>query len=131
MLIGSYHNQEHLEWILKQGKYNIRCGGEREGAVELQDSFINVKYLLLYDPEDLSVKSIMKMIKDHPVVVSDTMLADMDYPDPTPGQLYMLYDVSEEAVEPELYGRPWTIEPFVKDKDGAPIIVTYTNLFPE
>ena len=129
VLLGCYKNQEHLEWILKQGKYNIRCGGEREGAVELQDSFINVKYLLLYDPEDLSVKSIMKMIKDHPVVVSDTMLADMYYPNPTPGQLYMLYDVSEEAVEPELIDRPWFIESLVKGKKGVPQTVIYTNLF--
>ena len=71
----------------------------------------------------------MKMIKDHPVVVSDTMLADMDYPDPTPGQLYMLYDVSEEAVEPELINRPWFIESLVKEKKGAPQTVIYTNLF--
>ena len=131
VLVGCYKNPDHLDWILQQGKYNIRCGGVREGAVELQDSFINAKYLLLYNLEDFTVKHVMKMTAPHPVVVSDTMLSKLDYPSPSPGQLYMLYDVSEEAVEPELYGRPWTIEPFVKDKDGAPVIVTYTNLFPE
>ncbi len=129
VLLGCYKNQDHLEWILEHGKYNIRFGGERDGAVELRDSFINVKYLLLYDPEDLSVKSIMKMTKTHPLVVSDILLADMDYPDPVPGQLYILYDVSEEAVEPELIDRPWFIESLVNEKKGAPQVVLYANLF--
>lgn len=129
VLIGCYKNQEQLDWILKTGKYNIRCGGNRDGAVELEDVFINVKYLLLYDPEDYSVKHILKMTKAHPVVVTDTMLAAMDYPEPKPGQLYMLYDISEEAVEPELSDRPWYIESLVKEKNGAPQTVLYTNLF--
>ncbi len=129
VLVGCYKSEEHLQWILDNGKYNIRCGGDREGAVELTDSFINAQYLLLYDLTDLSVKHIMKMTKKHPVVLSDKMLEEMGYPAPTPGQMYMLYDVSEEMVEPELVDRPWYIEPFVNGKDGAPQTVTYTNLF--
>ena len=129
VLLGCYKSHEHLDWILKTGKYNIRCGGNREGAVELEDTFINVKYLLLYDMEDCSVKYILKMTKVHPVVVTDTMLAAMDYPEPTPGQLYMLYDVSMDAVEPELLDRPWFIESLIKEKNGAPQTVLYTNLF--
>lgn len=88
---------------------------------------------------EFSIKSIIDYIKETGLVYSeslttianDTAMAEMGYPQPTPNQMYMVYDVSIDAVEPELYGRPWTIEPFVKDKDGAPIIVTYTNLFPE
>jgi len=129
VLVGCYKSEEHLQWILDNGKYNIRCGGDREGAVELTDSFINAQYLLLYDLTDLSVKHIMKMTKKHPVVLSDKLLEEMGYPAPTPGQMYMLYDVSEEMVEPELVDRPWYIEPFVNGKDGAPQTVTYTNLF--
>ena len=79
--------------------------------------------------EDCSVKYILKMTKVHPVVVTDTMLAAMDYPEPTPGQLYMLYDVSMDAVEPELLDRPWFIESLIKEKNGAPQTVLYTNLF--
>lgn len=129
VLLGCYKNQEHLEWILKTGKYIIRCGGNRDGAVELEDTFINVKYLLLYDMADYSIKYIFKMTKAHPVVITDTMLAAMDYPGPTPGQLYMLYDVSKDAVESELLDRPWFIESFVKGENGAPQTVLYTNLF--
>lgn len=71
----------------------------------------------------------MKMTKAHPVVVTDTMLAAMDYSEPTPGQLYILYDVSEEEVEPELIDRPWFIESLVKRKNDAPQTVLYTKLF--
>lgn len=129
VLVGCYKSEEHLKWILDNGKYNIRCGGAREGAVELTDSFINAQYLLLYDLTDLSVKHIMKMTKKHPVVLSDKMLEEMDYPAPAPGQMYMLYDVSEEMVEPELIDRPWYIDPIVEGKNGAPQTVIYTNLF--
>lgn len=129
VLVGCYKSEEHLQWILDNGKYNIRCGGAREGAVELTDSLINAQYLLLYDLTDLSVKHIMKMTKKHPVVLSDKMLEEMDYPAPAPGQMYMLYDVSEEMVEPELIDRPWYIDPIVEGKNGAPQTVIYTNLF--
>lgn len=129
VLVGCYKSEEHLQWILDNGKYNIRCGGAREGAVELTDSLINAQYLLLYDLTDLSVKHIMKMTKKHPVVLSDKMLEEMGYPAPAPGQMYMLYDVSEEMVEPELIDRQWYIDPIVEGKNGAPQTVIYTNLF--
>lgn len=131
VLVGCYKSKEHLQWILEKGKYNIRFGGEREGAIELKESYLKARYLLLYNPDDFSDLRIMKIIKDNPTIINEKAIAEMGYPDPTPNQMYMVYDVSVDAVEPELYGRPWTIEPFVKDKDGAPIIVTYTNLFPE
>jgi hypothetical protein len=131
VLVGCYKNEEHLRWILEKGKYNIRLGGEREGSIELKESYLKARYLLLYNLDDFSDLRIMKIIKEHPTIANDTAMAEMGYPDPTPNQMYMVYDVSVDAVEPELSNRPWTIEPFVKDKDGAPIIVTYTNLFPE
>ena len=131
VLVGCYKSKEHLQWILEKGKYNIRFGGEREGAIELKESYLKARYLLLYNPDDFSDLRIMKIIKDNPTIINEKAMAEMGYPDPTPNQMYMVYDVSVDAVEPELYNRPWTIEPFVKDKNGAPIIVTYTNLFPE
>ena len=131
VLVGCYKSKEHLQWILEKGKYNIRFGGEREGAIELKESYLRARYLLLYNPDDFCDLRIMKIIKDNPTIINEKAMAEMGYPDPTPNQMYMVYDVSVDAVEPELYNRPWTIEPFVKDKNGAPIIVTYTNLFPE
>ncbi len=129
VLLGSYDSQEHLAWILEHGKYNIKCGGEPNDAIELEDAFLNAKYLLLYNAEDLSVKRIMKMTKQHPDVVSCATLSEMACPAFMPGWFYLLYDVSEDAVEPELLGRPWFIESLVKEKGGVPQTVLYANLF--
>ena len=130
VLLGCFKSGEHLQWILENGKYNIRFGGEREGAIELKESYLNVRYLLLYNMDDLSDIRILKMTKPHPSIVTDKVMAEMDYPDPTPNQMYMVYDVSIDAVEPELKDRPWFIDTLVKDAKGAPVIVSYTNLFP-
>ena len=130
VLLGCFKSEEHLQWILENGKYNIRFGGERKGAIELKEPYLNVRYLLLYNMDDLSDIRILKMTKPHPSIVTDKVMAEMDYPNPTPDQMYMVYDVSVDAVEPELKDRPWFIDTLVKDAKGAPVIVTYTNLFP-
>ena len=54
VLVGCYKSKVHLQWILEKGKYNIRFGGEREGAIELKESYLRARYLLLYDPDDFS-----------------------------------------------------------------------------
>ena len=69
------------------------------------------------------------MIKPHPVLAADTILAGMGCPESSPGQMYLLYDVSEDAVETELTDRPWDIRHFVKGKEGVPLPIVYTNLF--
>ena len=129
VLLGCYKSEEQLNWIINKGKYNIRCGGTREGAIELDDLFINANYLLIYNLEDLSVKHFMKITQKHPAVVSDSILSKMGYPNPTKGQMYLLYDVSADEVEPEIKDRPWNIESLVKDSNGSPLIVSYIELF--
>ena len=130
VLIGCYKSEEHLQWILERGKYNIRFGGVREGSILLEDKFLQAKYLLLYDLNDLEVKYVMKMTGERPSIVADSTLAELNYPDPTPGQLYMVYDVSRDKVEKEIRDIPWWyIENKVSGKNGAPVVITYTNLF--
>lgn len=129
VLIGCYKSLEHLEWIKTHKKYNIRFGGLRDGVVELQDSFLQAKYLLLYDLNDLEVKLVFKMTSDRPSIVTDAEMKEMNYPDPAPGQMYMVYDVSTEAVEPEIREIPWYIDNKIQRRSGVPIVVSYTSLF--
>ena len=49
---------------------------------------------------------------------------------PRPNQMYMVYDVLVSAVKPVLKDSPWCIDTLVKDSNGAPLIVTFTSLFP-
>lgn len=49
VLIGSYHDQEHLDWVKKLGMYNIRLGSSRDGAFPREDlDRLNVRFILLY-----------------------------------------------------------------------------------
>ena len=49
VLIGSYHDQEHLDWIKRQSMYNIRLGSSRDGAFPREDlDRLQVRFILLY-----------------------------------------------------------------------------------
>ena len=53
ILIGSYHDEAHLEWIKQQGLYNIRLGSMRDGALPREElDKYNVRFLLLYKEGD-------------------------------------------------------------------------------
>ena len=130
VLVGSFYNKGHLDWILKNNKYAVPCTFAKDGTIKMDDAHLNLKYLLLYATRDLTVKHIMKMITPHPAIVQGSTLSGMGYPVPVKsGQIYMLYDVSADDVEDELKDRPWGIKSLVKGKKGKPQTVVYTNLF--
>lgn len=130
VLVGSFKNKGHLDWILKNKKYAIPCTFTKEGTIKMDDTHLNLKYLLLYARTDLTVRYIMKMTAPHPVIVPGTTLVGMGYPVKVKsGQLYMLYNVSVDDVEAELRDRQWGIKHLVEGKKGKPQTVLYTNLF--
>ena len=130
VLVGSFKNKDHLDWILEKKKYAIPCTFTKEGTIKMDDAHLNLKYLLLYTTKDLTVKHIMKMTAPHPAIVPGMTLVGMGYPVPIKsGQIYMLYDVSADDVEAELKDRPWGIKHLVEGKKGKPQTVVYTNLF--
>lgn len=128
VLVGCYKSQEHLNWILSSGRYNVRLDGPREGAVSLDEKYLSVKYLLLYNFSDRTEMRLLKINGEHPSAMSSEGISALGYPAPTPGQMYLVYEVSEDKVEDELKGRPWTIEGII-NKRGRPEVVYYTNLF--
>lgn len=129
VLLGSFKDKAHLDWILTNKKYAAQCTVAKDGTIKLDDAFLQAKYLLLYAPKTSRVKHIMKMTATHPAIVSDKTLTKMGYPVVKPRTTYLLYDVSAEAVEDELKDRPWGIKHLVKGKKGVPQAVLYTNLF--
>lgn len=50
VLVGCIRTSNQMDWVLKEGKYNIRIdtGEHRDGAVAPDGKFFNVKHLLLY-----------------------------------------------------------------------------------
>lgn len=131
VLVGCYKNEEHLQWILNHGLYNVRLGRDRHGAVTLDSKLVESKYLLLYDFNNRSNKRFLKVVSESPSVYSNNELGG-DYPNPG-GPLYLVFQVSESAVEPELAYLEWieygTIDSLIP-ADGSPITVMYTGLFP-
>lgn len=131
VLVGCYKSEEHLQWILTHGLYNVRLGKDRHGAVTLDSKLVESRYLLLYDYNNRSNKRFLKIVSGSPSVYSKDELGS-DYPNPG-GPLYLVFQVSESAVEPELAYLEWTQYSIIDTlipPDGSPTTVMYTGLFP-
>ena len=128
VLVGCFKNEQHLKWIKETRKYNIRLGGPREGAVELNTPMVKAKYLLLYNLETRDCAGFYKIIGPCPQISTASALEAEGYPEPTPDQLYMIFSISEDAVEEELKCRDWSELKFAPD-NGAPMLMNYINLF--
>ena len=128
VLVGCFKNEQHLKWIKETMKYNIRLGGPREGAVELNTPMVKAKYLLLYNLETRDCAGFYKIIGPCPQISTASALEAEGYPEPTPDQLYMIFMISEDAVEEELKCRDWSESKFAPD-NGAPMLMNYINLF--
>ncbi len=131
VLLGSFKDLAHLDWILANKKYAAQCAVAKDGTIKLEDSLLQAKYLLLYAPRTMLVRQIMKMTAAHPAIVTDKALTKKGYPVVKSGKMYLLYEVSADEVEDELKDRPWGIKDLVKGKKGVPQAVLYTNLFKE
>ncbi len=128
VMVGCFKSSRHLDWIHSHGRYNIRLGGSREGSVKLNTPMAGAKYVLLYDFETKGVEGIYKVTGECPqIVMSETMEQD-GYPAPGPGQLYMVFDISSDAVEEELAERIWNVENVIPE-NGAPVLMSFVNLF--
>ena len=72
------------------------------------------------------------MVRESRRAVYDASDLGKDYPNPG-GPLYLVFEVSEQAVEPELSYLEWTsyrsIDSLIP-ADGSPVVVMYTGLFP-
>ena len=128
VLVGCFKNEQHLKWIKETRKYNIRLGGPREGAVELNTPMVKAKYLLLYNLETRDCAGFYKITGPYPQISTASALEAEGYPEPTPDQLYMIFMISEDAVEEELKCRDWSESKFAPD-NGAPMLMNYINLF--
>ena len=128
VLVGCYKSAAQLEWIQSKNKYNIRLAGEREGAVKLNTPMAGAKYLLLYDKESQQVIKLYKIISDCPQIATAERMEYDGYPEPTPGQLYMVFEISSDAVEDDLKDREWSTVDYAS-ANGAPVLVNFVNLF--
>ena len=96
ILFGIYKSQQHLEWIQKTGKYNVRLG-ERVGAVKRNAQVTTASYLVLYGLENKNKYSVYKLSDKHHIWNTQNM-KDSDYPvvDINADYKYYIYNIVEE-----------------------------------
>lgn len=95
ILVGYYRSQNHLDWIKKGGKYNIRFG---EKKYSISSEMIAAKFILLYTQNtDKCIFLKVKNSSKSPEIYSKKrLIADLKYLNPT-CENYLLYDVESET----------------------------------
>lgn len=128
-LIGCYKNEEHLQWIEKNHKYNVRLGDRRGAVKENDEQVVTARFLILYDFENPSTYSLYRLESRQWVYKMEDM-KKLDYPTPN-GTKYLLYGLKGEKKEVEI-----NLQEILKDKEvqrgfqleGAPVYVTGESL---
>ena len=101
VLIGSYHDQEHLEWILSTDSkdapmYNIRLGNERDGAFPREEiNKKNVKFVILYEEGHEHENNYRVYRVSGKTFVTESRMREMNYPR-QPHDSYECYILDEE-----------------------------------
>jgi hypothetical protein len=94
VLVAWAKGDVHLQWILKERKYNFRMGNA-SGALRLSSQVIGASYLLLHGVNGRAVPGLLRIINpsDGPQVYSKSELEAMDYPTEPTQNAYLVYDV--------------------------------------
>ena len=99
ILFGIYKDDDHLKWILKEKKYNVRFG-DRVGAVRPTRQVTSAKYLVLYEFRKEEKYTVYELSDKHEICDSEKM-RETGYP-LTKGDTnnqYYLYNINGETSE--------------------------------
>lgn len=129
VLVGYYKSIEQLDWILKNKYYNFRTGINK-GSLNLNDSIINAKYLILHGEKELISSKIYQLSESGIKIYSKNDMIKKDYPKPN-GELYLMFkienDVSNEFNNIQIDLRK--IPDFKSNRNSAkPYIISLTQL---
>lgn len=130
VVVAYYKSQEHLDWIVGNGLYNFR-GIEGRGAVDREDGFENVKYILLHTKGEMRTGKLFQILNNSPVMYSKKILIEKGYPGMPMHEFYLVYQVTP-VLEKELQDRIWDISEFpgyLKGYNAAlPFVVPLSEL---
>lgn len=106
VLVAYYHDQEHLDWIIKNCLYNARIG-PGNGSLRLRPQESNAQYILLHTSGEQVTNRIMKITEKGPRVFSKMQLIKKGYKNPSQ-DFYLVYDV-EPIGTGQFAGMKWDI----------------------
>ncbi len=113
VLLGSYKDENHLQWILNNKIYNARTG-TRNGSLRLKQEITGAKYVFLHKG---GTQLLLRLSDKGPRVMSKEDLHKKPHSDLySPSQLYyVVFDLDSMSVEDEFKNVIWDITRMIKD----------------
>lgn len=93
VLVGWYKGPDHLEWILRNAKYNFRMDAEN-GSLRLSPEVCSARYLLLHTHGGRCHKELFLLGGSGPRVFSGQKMIEMQYPSQNPRRNYLVFDIT-------------------------------------
>jgi predicted component of viral defense system (DUF524 family) len=95
VLIGYYKSKEQLDWIIKNKNYNFRTGTNK-GSLNLNESIVNAKYLILHGEKELISSKIYQLSESGIKIYSKHDMIKKEYPNPN-GELYIIFEIEKDV----------------------------------
>jgi hypothetical protein len=113
VLLGSYKDEKHLQWIFKNNIYNARTG-TRTGSLRLKKEITGAKYVFLHKGD---TQLLLRLSDKGPRVMSKEDLEKKTYHNLyTPSRLYyVVFDLNSNEIENEFKDVKWDISQMIKD----------------
>lgn len=113
VLLGSYKNENHLQWILKNNIYNARTG-TRTGSLRLKKEITGAKYVFLHKGD---TQLLLRLRDKGPRVMSKEDLEKKTYRNLyAPSRLYyVVFDLNSNEMDDEFKDVKWNISQMIKD----------------
>ncbi len=129
IIIAYYKSKEHLNWILKEMKYNGRIGDTR-GAMELTPEFIGAQYILLHNKKEFEylIFKVDQSDGKKPSIVSSADKIFNDYPNPSK-PFYLVFNLIDK--EKEFLNNKYQFNKLMgyrKNKDAFPFTSKISDL---
>jgi predicted component of viral defense system (DUF524 family) len=87
VLLGYVKSNQHLEWIHKTKRYNLRAD-RRRGSVGLRSAELAVEFVLLYG-QQMSEAELWR-VSDEPEIMTNAKMSELGYPEPRSELYYCL-----------------------------------------
>ena len=129
VIVAYYKSKEHLNWIIKEMKYNGRIGNAN-GAMDLTPEFIGAKYLLLHNKKEKGslIFKVNQKEGNKPTIVASTHKCFKNYPKPTK-PFYLVFNLLEK--EKDFLDRDYNIKllkDYSEDKEAFPFTCKLSDL---
>ena len=113
VLLGSYKDEDHLQWILNNGIYNLRTG-TKNGSVYLKQEITSAKYLLLHKGDK---QLFIKLNGQGPRMMPKEDLEKKPYHHLYSPSLpyYIVFDLNVMETENEFKNVKWDIKQMISD----------------